>query len=409
VTLAGQALAYDDAPRRLDSTDPSLALQDRFDRREDDVSVRLGDFAITPSVIFDESLNDNIFATRNGRVADIISTADGRVHAATIDGDHRLSFDGGLLQNYYAFHPSENAWEGRAQLNYQQPIRNDLQFFSNADVERRVLPRTDPTGLQGTRPETYRLYIGSLGLIAGLAPGRSLIATAGVNRSEFDNVPGLTGIINAKDRNHTETYGSLRVEQLVTARRAWYAVVRVDNRTYDLTTDFSGFRRGSNGGRGYVGATYDPDGTLTLTLEGGLEVRSYEDMRFGTFGEPVGVARAVWFPTRLTRVQVEAKHDYEEDIYFASVGARRTVTELRVDHELRRAVLLTGRLEYDYRDLIGSPGGTVRTAFAESRVQYQFADGYSVAGDYVYSRQRGTGTTTLYDQNVVMLTFRKDF
>ncbi len=416
-TFTGSPLAQNYVPgvyeSGLDNTAPDLSLDSRLAGRQLPVGARIGAFSVAPSLQIDEAFNDNIFATPTATRADAITTLTGRTSLDYAKGPSTLDVQGSLADRRYAIHPTENSWEGSVQANFSSAVHNDLRLVANGDIKRLVDPRTDPSGLQGLTPTTYQLYDATVGAVAGHAESNLLEFRFGANRISYDPLQGSLGPIITKDRDNLEIFGETVFRHSFAPRRSVYVKIRPNSRDYDLKFDQSGFQRGSNGVRADVGADWNIAEVFLINVETGYQRQAYDDQRFGTIGEPDAQLKLSWWPTRLTNVTLNAKHEYYEAFFTPSPGAVRNKVEARIDHELRRRWLASASVSVE-RDDLKSVSTHYTTEIADLSMRYLFAEGFSAGVDYRFAHQTGAGTTvttgaTTFHQNIVTFTVKKLF
>jgi hypothetical protein len=396
-----------------DNTAPDVSLDKRLALRQLPIGAQIGAFSLTPSLQLDESLNDNIFAAPSGKQADAISTITARTSLDYSKGLNTLDVQGWLAGHIYAVHDTENSWEGSLQSTFTSSVHDDVQLTAKGEAQRRVDPRTDPTGLQGLTPTTYELYTGSAGAVIGHPELNLLDLRVGANRVTYDPLQGSTGPIVTNDRDNVEVFGEGSFRHTFAPRRALYLKVRPNVRDYDLKFDQAGFQRSSNGVRADVGVDWDIDSVFLINAETGYQRQAYDDPRFGTIGEPDGRLKLSWWPTRLTNVTLDGTHEYYEAFFIPSPGAVRDKIIARIDHELRRRWIIGAALSLERDELKDTPT-RYRTEIADVNLKYLFADGFSAGVDYMFTHQKNTGGTagtgsTTYEQNIVTFTVKKLF
>jgi hypothetical protein len=396
-----------------DNTAPDISLDKRLLQRQLPVGAQIGAFSLTPSLQLDESLNDNIFASASGKQADAISTLTGRNSLSWSKGLNSLSVEGSLAGHIYAVHPSENAWEGSVLSTFTSSVHDDVQLLATGQVQRRVDPRSDPTGLQGLTPTTYWLYSGTGTAVIGHPELNLLDLRVGANWVSYNSLQGSNGPIITDDRNNVEVFGEANFRHTFAPRRSLYLKVRPNARDYEQKFDQAGFQRSSNGVRADAGVDWDFASVFLINAETGIQHQAYDDPRFGTINEPDGKLTLSWWPTRLTNVTVNGIHEYYEAFFTPSPGAVRNKVIARVDHELRRRWVISASYSLERDELKDSPT-RYRTGIADVTLKYLFADGFSAGVDYAFTHQTntggaaGTGSTT-YEQNIVTFTVKKLF
>jgi hypothetical protein len=406
----------------LDSPSPDVSIPDRFSRRQFPVGAHIGALSVNSSLQLDQTFDDNIFAATKGVLADSISNLTGRASLNYGKGSNSFDVQSWLVGHIYAVHSTEDAWEGSIRTSYTSTVHKDVQLSANGDVQRLVLPRTDPTGLQGLTPTTYELYNANVAAIIGHYDNSLLELRFGAGRTSYDPLQGAQGPIFVNDRNNTEIFGEANFRHTFAQGRGLYVKARPNIRDYDLKFDQGGFQRSSNGVRLATGVDWDIDSVFLVNLETGFQHQAYDDPRFGTVGEPDGRFILSWWPTRLTNVRLNGVHEYYEAFFTPSAGAIRNKVTASIDHELRRRWIASASFSFERDDLRGTPT-RYTTQVADLSLKYLLADGFSAGLEYMYAHQTstssatststtststGTGSTT-YQRNIITLTLKKLF
>jgi len=115
----------------------------------------------------------------------------------------------------------------------------------------------------------------------------------------------------------------------------------------------------------------------------------------------------LWSPTQLTQLDVKYVHEYYEDIFIESPGYVHDMTTVTLSHELRRDILLKLDTSYDDRQLERS-ARHYDILTSEARVDYEVARGITIGVDYT-NQHLTSNTTRTFDDNIVMLSFKKQF
>jgi hypothetical protein len=398
-----------------DNTAPDVSLDTRFTQRQLAVGAQIGSFSLYPSFQVDESLNDNIFATQRGALADSITTVTGRTSLDYSKGLNTLDVQGWLAGQLYAVHSDQDAWQGSLQSTFTSSVHDDLQLVAKGQAQRLVDPRTDPSGVQGLTPTTYQIYSGSGGAVFGHAETNLLDVRIGANRISYDPLQGSQGPVITSDRDNTEIFGDISFRHSFAPRRSVYVKARPNTRNYDQQFDQAGFQRSSNGVRVDAGVDWDIDSVFLVNIETGLQHQAYDDPRFGTINKPDARLNISWWPTRLTNVTLNGLHEYYEAFFTPSPGAVRNKVTSTVTHELQRRWLASASFSFERDDLVDSPTHYT-TETAQLNLKYLFSDGFSAGVNYIFAHQNSTGVSTAtttgatsYQQNIVTFTVNKLF
>lgn len=391
-------------PDDLRSDEPLL---DRFNRRITIPGTQVGAVSFQAQAVADLGFNDNVFALQTGVKSDFFVD-----YGARFDADYHydgfranLSLNG--QERSYLSLSNEDFWQGGTRLQLSDQLGRDLGVFLNGGVQRLSVPRSDPNTINGFKPATYLLYDAEAGTSIGNGAHNLVTLTTGYSQTIYDQSFGAQGLIITNDRNRQEIFGDVRFDHTFFGNQKFFVELRPDGRSFGRDIDASGFRRASNGVRSDTGIQLDLDSAFLVSLSTGYQTQSYADPRFGQIDEPDVTAEILWSPTQLTQLDLKYVHEYYEDIFFDSPGYVHDMTSVTLSHELRRDILLKLGASYDDRQLERS----VRhydILTTEARADYEIARGITIGIDYV-NQHLTSNTTRTFDDNIVMLSFKKQF
>jgi hypothetical protein len=227
----------------------------RFERADGNPGIDVGPYRITPTVGAGMAYDDNIFVSNSGRRSDFIGIGQVDVNAESNFTRHALDFFGGLEGGAYVRSADQNFWIGRAGTSGRFDLSNGLQATASASAQRLVEPRDTPDGVGGLEPTVFRVYRGA----GAISSTGGLIVTSfggGAQRVEYEDVPGLNGLIRTREREYNDYFGEGRVGYRYQGPEQIYVRVRGSVRRLRQRIDNGGFRRdirpARGGGRGVV-------------------------------------------------------------------------------------------------------------------------------------------------------------
>ena len=390
-----------------DDIRPDELLQDRFDRRTTIPGTQVGAVSFQAAAVADLGFNDNVFALQTGVKSDAFADYGARlVGNYGVDGFRANLSLNYLERRYFTLH-NEDFWQGGTRLQLSDQLGADLGLFLDGGVQRLSVPRSDPNTINGFKPATYLLYDTETGVTIGNGADNLLTVTAGYNQSIFDQSFGAQGQIITNDRDRQEIFGDVRLDHAFFGQQKVFVEIRPDGRSFGRDIDASGFRRASNGIRSDAGVVFDIDSLFLIQVSGGYQSQAYADARYGTIDEPDVTIDALWSPTRLSQVDVKYVHEYFEDLFGDSPGYIHDMTTLTLSHELQRDLLLKADVSYDARQLERSTR-RYDIITSEARADYEVARGLTVGVDYTFQNLT-SNTSRTFDDNILMLTFKKQF
>jgi hypothetical protein len=421
--LAAPGRAQTPSPQLLPEVTDDLhmnePLQARFDRRGLVEPINVGPFQLAVLTQFDFAFNDNIYAQTANQKSDFFFDLGLKTITTYRYENFSAELDSFFLDHQFLRYTTENYWETNNTLALRETPAPDFSYFLNTGLSRLAVPRTDPNQLDGKTPTTYLLYTGTGGVTIGSGLRNLLTLSVGADKTEFDQIQGLLGPIDATARNRTEVYGDFRLDHIFFGQQKVFVELRPDTRNYDQAIDPAGFRQSSNGGRVDTGVQLEPDGAFLVTVSGGWQQQKYADPRFGSIGEPDATVEVQWSPTLLTQLDAKYIHEYAEDIDAQgegtpfvlggtnSPGYTHDQLILTMQHELRRDFLATLYLSDDYRELERSPR-RYQVLDVGPRLQYRLPSEVTLGFTYDREELHSNGPVN-YGDDIAMITVKKQF
>jgi len=314
----------------------SVSVRDRPRPEFDPPGIPVGAFILHGSLDLGVATTDNVFAAETAEEEDTIFTAGLRGRLQSNWSRHALTFEAGAETVSYDEFSSEDydtSYAGVAgRLDIGSSTNVNARAYIAHDVESRRDPDAPAAGIPRAEFDRTELAIGAQHRFNRLRVG----ATLSELEHEYD------GLQSFRDFNETRLTG--RAELELTPRVGLLLEASTDERDYDNTPALS-----SEGQTYLVGATLN----LTDLMQGEVAVGQFQrDYDFG--GSSDGFAASAdleWYITRLTTLSFHARRN-SEDVVGATTALPYIDTRYgaRVDHELRRNIILTAGVEAGTRD-----------------------------------------------------------
>lgn len=240
--------------------------------------IKAGTFLFIPSVALTEYHDDNIYATETNMKNDDITVISPNFKLVSRWDRHKLDFNAGMDLSRYADFTSENTSDywlgatGRYDFSAHQNVFGGLNFSREHE------DRASPDATAGDTPTRYDDYLAHIGHAYTSGNHRSRIAYT-VNRLDFNDVTSPVGVIDNNDRDRVEQALGLRYLYTYSAVMALYLEGVADKREYDITPDYNGNDRNSDGYRYSVGMEYAGAENLLKLFIGRLG-RDYQSQFF---------------------------------------------------------------------------------------------------------------------------------
>ncbi|MEE9380423.1 MAG: outer membrane beta-barrel protein [Hyphomonadaceae bacterium] len=328
--------------------DRHTSVQERQQPEFDPEPIRLGGLLLDSSIAAGISSNDNVFAQPTGEESDILITLNPTAQLRTNWSIHELSAGLDLQVRKYNDFDIEDATDIRANVGGRLDVTREItlsgRVYANEIYEtRRAI--TSQQGLDG--PIEYDV----LGTQLEAQFQRSRIsARATLTLDNIDYIDGSllsNGLVVDQDfRDNVARRLQTRVSYALSPDVAIFGQAEVGSRDYDTTFDGLGNEVNRDS------TTYAAQGGVNFELpslfRGDIAVGYLKDKKDGIgFGDVSGLAidgRLEWFPTELTTLTLDASRRSADPGLLASPSAINTSFGVRADHELRRNIVLYGRV-----------------------------------------------------------------
>src|SRR5690554_3447220 len=314
----------------------------------DPIGVRAGAFMIYPRAGLSGLYDDNIYATRNDREADFITTLNPGVRVESNWSNHRLAAETEVAVGCYADNQSENFLDGRIALAGRLDGQRGAFIEGGLEIARLHEERGDPDG-QAANDEPSVYYRTRANLTGYHGVGRlSLSLGADYTRHDYrsvDLVGGGSASQSDRDYNIYEVQSRIAYELLPNVSpfiQTSYNVRRYDTRE-PINRESDGYRIG-------FGTGFDAGGIITGEVYGGYMRQNFVSSRFDDASGPWFGGSLLWNVTRLTSVEVGLERRVVETTNSEASSYNRTALDVRVEHELLRNLLIgTSAHYYDDR------------------------------------------------------------
>jgi hypothetical protein len=327
------------------SRDKYESVMERTQPEFDPEPVRLGAFLVRPQADLSVTATDNVYASSTNTESDVIARIGGRVAADTNWNVHALSGEVTAHRNEYLDLGDESTTDLTARLGGRLDVTRALSLGGYVFAVDSAEPRSD-----------FANDFGADGPIKYTRTGAVVEANYASDRFRFENSLGLTEE-NFKDgttivggfnidqdfRDRSVTTGRSRLSYAVTPDLAVFAQGSYTDSNYDNLQFIGGSFR-SRDSQGYTVAG-GVDFELSALVRGDIAVGYLDEKKDDAFFADVsGLSvdgRLQWFPTRLTTVSFTGARRVVDTGAFDSPSAVETVLGARVDHELRRNIILS--------------------------------------------------------------------
>lgn len=314
--------------------------------------VRAGAFMIRPRLDLAVETTDNVFATERDEADDVLYVARPQVDVESQWSRHALRASASADTVKYQDNSSEDRTNYSLSGDARLDVRRDAYVGLRGSYEDYKEART-AIDARVTAAEPTTIKVGRVAAYGAVALNRvRLLGTVEHVDLQAEDVPligGGTLIQSTRDRK--EIYATARVEYAVSPDTRVFAEAVANERSYDRRLP-GAQTRDSKGQTYLVGAT----SSLTRLVRGEAAIgyfrQKYDAASVGAV-DGLGIrGRIEYMPTQLTTLTLNASRQAQETDLGLVGSAVATNVGVQVDHELRRNVILTGRVasgDYDFR------------------------------------------------------------
>ncbi len=385
-------------PTNIRESDDPEQLADRYQPK----GITLGKFLLLPKLELDQTYNDNVYASQNGKKSDFISIVRPEFNLRLRESQYSLTSTLMIEGKRYAKYDDDDGVEYRFLTDGRYEINRELEVSGGYTFSALTEERGSSNDQEGKEPTKVATHEGRLG--GKIRDGRYTFSMDGMlTHRAYDNVMTSLGtMINNTDRDRTELLLSSRASYEIFPGYAAVLAVSANDRSYDKDRDRAGFNRSSRGYRIETGIGLDLAETLRGDFVVGYLNQDYEDRRFK---DPAGLAfRASfnWTPSRLTLIVPTIERSVQETTLLGASSMVRTSASLLVRHEYARNILLTGFGGVYHDDFKGLNRDSLLYEL-RGRVTYAFNENVFISGELAHRKKDSELTNRSFDQNFIGL------
>jgi hypothetical protein len=319
--------------------DHNKSVQERAYDEHRPLGIRTGGFLLLPQVSVGAELNDNIYATPANEESDTILLADASAALESQWSVHRLNLFGGVTSRTFMDNDDDNTFDWRIGADGQIDINRDMFLRGYLATGDATEPRYEDSGPASLiEPIEYSFTEAGAAFVRNV---NRIRASIGVDFRNFDYEDStLPGNVNFDQdfRDHDAVDITGRLDYAISPDTAIFGSVAHRTRDYDRDV----FDRDSEGWRYLLGANFDITATIRGEVGVGYSTTSYDAPGLTDTDGLALTGRLEWFPTQLTTVTVDGLRDTVDSDVGISSAIERTAFGVRVDHELRRDIILNG-------------------------------------------------------------------
>lgn len=391
--------------------DPGL-LQKTVDRKPVDYQspgIRMGGFNLNTGAELAWEYNDNIFYLREQEISDNILHARPWLNLSSDWGRHALNLNAFVDAAYYDDFGSQDYTDWVTSLDGRIDVKRGSAFNYKASYMNLHEERSNPDSRISIEPTEYSFGGVDVGYTHGF---NRLSATVRYQYQDTDYDDGKDfqgNLVDNRDRDRSRDIWSLRMGYDYSDQSAVFIEYAGNSLDYDQTFDNSGYQRSSDGYDLRGGVAWNMTGVLTGDLFLQYVSQDYDDPRFNKVdGFGIG-ANLDWTPTELTSVSVKFANTPQETTQLGASGYYSSLYSARVQHELRRNILVNARFsytdnEYEYDNPAAGSLRDTQVTRAGAGLSYLLNRHLNLSGGYVYEKQDANENYFEYKTNRFFIT-----
>lgn len=334
-----------------------VAVTDRAQPQFDPLPLHLGAFFLNSSLGAGVAYDDNVYGAANNKVNDTYYQLQPQAELVSNWSQNALSLGFSVNDREYSKQDRESSTDVEGHIRGRLDVTRDLQLGGEVSQARLHEPRYDP-GSPSAAAEPTEYTRSAFTGTALLRRDRFLIdAKAGSQKYDYDDVarlPGpITTPIDQDFRDFTENWFSARASYAMSPAVAFYVEGRYADDDYKQPGTVGNPSRDGKVMTGHVGVNFE----LAAPFRGDIGVGVVDDNKDSpllTDSNTVSVnGNLQWFPTQLTTVTFSGARSVYDPGIQQSATAIYSRFGARIDHELRRNIVLFGNVTFSSNDYQG--------------------------------------------------------
>ncbi|WP_206239547.1 outer membrane beta-barrel protein [Novosphingobium terrae] len=318
---------------------------------------------------------------------------------------HELTASGGasLYRYFTQGRRNRDGWNGALEGRFDATA--DVAIAASARVRKDAEPPTSAAYPSAAAESSQ--YLTAVGQIAPTATlGRmKLQGSYSFSTTAFDPVRSFSGaLIDQANRNSHAHSGILRSEYAVSPDTSLFLQGSFDRAIYLHPLAPGVPNRDSRTYRALAGATFDLATLVRGAVGVGYMSHRYDTPLYRNFADFTAEARVDYFASPLTTVTLTARRIAQDATLLDLGGYINSSVALRVDHELRRNILLDAQGAYEHDAFKGTPASLdiVKTS-AGVRYMATRVLGFGLSVEHDQRRAHNTALISPYSETRVML------
>jgi hypothetical protein len=366
----------------------------------DPVGLRVGAFTFRPEATAEVGTDSNVFYQPSNEQDDIVLTLKPRIAAQTDWSRHGLRAEIGLDDYRHQDNKSEDHTDVYARGEARLDVRRGTYLAVGGNQERLTERRGSPDSPgAAAKPVRFEVRSAFASAVHEFNRARLSLRVERENRNFKDTPLTGGGVADQDQRDHTTTTATARAEYGLSPDTAFVVQVAANTRKYELKPPRAAFDRDSEGASYLAGFNTDLTNLIRGEVIVGYLYQDYDDPGLKTARGLAAEANVSYFATPLTTLSFKARRSVEETLTTGSSSFVATEADIRVDHELRRNILLgagVGMLNRDFQGMTRDD----EVLLADAGARFLLNRRMEVGARWRYERQDSSGPVADPDYDV---------
>lgn len=312
---------------------------------------QIGVFTLQARVQVGAGYSDNVYGLPNQKVGDAFVAVDPAILLESDTANHQVSLSlNGQLRRFLDETPkNETGFGGR--INGRLDISRDTQVIAGAGIQR-AYEQVASSGFPSDAREPVEYLASSASLRFTRSAGNlRLTGMADVRDLNFQDVRAFDDSrIDQDYRDRRDTRAIAQAEYGLTPDTGVFVQVGYTDINYDRPLSTTIANRDAHEWRALAGISMDVSAVLRGRVGAGYIHREFDAALYDNISGVALDGRIEYFPTQLTTVTLSGRRQIGEATIPGSNAFFLTGGTLRVDHELRRYLLLNAQIDYEVDD-----------------------------------------------------------
>lgn len=369
------------------------------------LGVRAGSFLVFPLMQATEEFDTNVYSTEDNERADLIHHLEPSVKIQSDWRNHSLNFSTGGDIAFYTDESDLDYKDYNVGLDGRLDIQRGSNLRASAGYNHGHEATSSPDSAGGVVPAEFERYSA---LIGGSHQFNRIKVRLDNDLTRYDyhdsntSTNGVPGQTNNDDRDRNEWTHTARIGYEVMPEYEAFVSGQYRNIAYLSGQDDFSYNRDSKGWAATAGVSMNLTGLLAGDIFGGYIEQTPDDSRLpDTKGPQYGFA-LTWTPTGLTTVSGNYGQAINQTTIGSSGGTFETSGTVRVDHELRRNILLNAVGRVTQSDFTGTPREDTTWGGATG-VRYLLNRNFYASLDYDYTYRNSNAANSDFNRHQIFL------